>query len=468
LTSNSFIQRAIPAIPSTRLVSVFAGAPWRSALLFLLVFIGVFCVAGAVILTTTEGAMEDELKSQITENVNLLRDTAMESGRNGLIEFINEAAAPRTTRRYMLGLFTSKGERLAGDLVRLPNFREWGRVEAPTGGADYLAHVSEVRGTYIVAGGSLSFLNASIAGLWRALLLSGAVVALGALGIGYVFSLGVSAKLANMASTLDQVSRGNTTIRLPIGRSNDQIDRISRQINAHLDRLSDLMGNMRRTVTSIAHDLKSPLSRAYILLQEATAGPEEDKATEILEQAQDEIEQLSGIVDTVLRISRIEASDDRSSFTTFSADSLVSDIGQTYAPVVEGEGRVLSYEPAPGEGSGIYGDRRMLQQMLANLVENASRYCPEGGTITLSATALWNGKTKLTVCDNGPGIPADHREDVLQPFFQLSPERDSRGAGLGLALVKAIATRHHATLELEDNHPGLRVSVTFPAPDLLR
>jgi len=437
-------------------------------MLFLVLFVAVFVVAGAVILTTTEASMQSELESQITENINLMRDTQAKEGWNELIRFVNEATPPRAPRHYMFGLFTKTGEHLAGDLLRLPGFREWGRIETPSGpgGADYLAYVAEIGNAYIVSAGSLSFMNVAVTALWRALLLSGLLVAAGALVIGYVFSLGASAKLNAMAATLDQVSRGDNAVRLPIGRSNDQIDRIATQINAHLDRLSDLMGNLRRTATAIAHDLKSPLSRSYILLQEAAMTDDAERSAELVENAQAEIEQLGGIVDTVLRISRIEASDDRARFTTFSADSLVSDIAQTFAPVVEAEGCTLDYAVSRGSAAPIYGDRQMLQQLLANLIENATRYCPRGSTITLSAVEE-AGLVVLAVADNGPGISLDRREDVLQPFYQLSPERDSRGSGLGLALVEAIATRHHATLQLTDNAPGLKVVVTFPRPDTL-
>jgi signal transduction histidine kinase len=435
-------------------------------MLFLLLFAVVFAIAGAVILTTTEAAMLDEVKSQITENVNLLRDTLTTEGAAALVEFVDDATPPRAPRHVLLGLFTPDGSHLAGDILHMPDFHDWGRISLPTrvGGPDYLAYVAELHGMVIVAGGSLAFMNASVAGLWRALLLSGVLVAIGALVIGATFSFGVSAKLNTMADTLDHVSRGNTAIRLPIGRSNDQVDRISQQINAHLDRLSELMGNMRRTVIAVAHDLKSPLSRVYILLQEA-ATAEEPAKTEALEHAQDEIEALSGIVDTVLRISRIESSDDRSGFSRFTADSLVADIAQTFLPVVEGEGCMLVYEPSV-EDTTIFGDSRMLHQLLANLIENATRYCPPGSTITLSS-ARKGERVEISVADNGPGIPPEHRGEVLEPFYQVSPERDPRGAGLGLALVKAIVTRHRAAIELADNTPGLRVTVSFPKPESL-
>jgi signal transduction histidine kinase len=113
----------------------------------------------------------------------------------------------------------------------------------------------------------------------------------------------------------------------------------------------------------------------------------------------------------------------------------------------------------------ITGDRRMVVEMLVNLITNASRYSPAGSRIELGA-AIEDGQPTLVVTDSGPGIPADKRQAVFEPFRRLNPERDERGAGLGLALVKAIATRHRATVELSDNAPGLKVTVRFPRGDV--
>jgi signal transduction histidine kinase len=292
-------------------------------------------------------------------------------------------------------------------------------------------------------------------------MLASVVVGIGALGIGYLMSHGVSAKLDRMAATLERVARGDSRVRLPVGRSNDQVDRVAVQMNVHLDRLSDLLETMRNTVISIAHDLKSPLSRAYILLQEAAGMQGKQGRTELIEEAQAELERLNAIFDTVLRISRIEASDDQSGFMPFSAKELVTEIVQTFEPVVEEARQALvAGETAPDVT--IVGDRRMVVQMLVNLITNASRYSPAGARIEVSA-AIDDSHPVLVVADNGPGIPEDKRKAVFEPFRRLNPERDERGAGLGLALVQAIATRHRASVELRDNSPGLRVVLRFPA-----
>jgi signal transduction histidine kinase len=172
------------------------------------------------------------------------------------------------------------------------------------------------------------------------------------------------------------------------------------------------------------------------------------------------MDSLGELMDTVLRISRIESSDDSSTFATFSASSLVHDLAQTFEPVLESAGQPMTCT-LPDLDVPLFGDRRMVQQMLVNLIENAARYAGKGATIELAVEARSGGPT-LIVADTGPGIPPERYDDVMQPFFRIATDRSAPGAGLGLALVKAVATRHHAQLELSDNKPGLRVSVSFP------
>jgi len=221
------------------------------------------------------------------------------------------------------------------------------------------------------------------------------------------------------------------------------------------------MAGLRNTIVAIAHDLKSPLNRAYLLLQDATEESDPSAASAKLERAQAEMETLGGVLDTVLRISRIETSADSSSYTTFSAAALLRDLALTFDPVIESNGQTLTWQNVPTSGAPIFGDRRMVQQMLVNLIENASRHAGAGASIALSVRAD-SDQTAIIVADNGPGIPADKRDEVFQPFRRLNADRGSPGAGLGLALVKAVATRHHARIQLGDNAPGLRVTITFP------
>jgi signal transduction histidine kinase len=445
--------------------SVFSGIAFRSALLFLLVFAVVLGIAGFAILKTTQASMNDQLRSSITEDFSLLRDANVTGGETELVKFIRAAVATRSDKQSSFGLFKLSGRRIVGNITVAPTFRGWGVLPAEPGQpADnqFLAYVEMLDNNVVVAGRSQRFLATESGVVTNALILAGVVIAAIALVIGYVLSHGVSSKLEVIDDTLAQVARGNSEVRLPVGRSNDQIDHVSRQINAHLDRLGEFMTGMRNTIVAIAHDLKSPLNRAYMLLQDAAEETEPAAASDKLERAQTEMESLGGVLDTVLRISRIETSDDSSGYTAFSSALLVRDLAQTFEPVIEAAGQTLLWRDVPEDGMPLFGDRKMVQQMLVNLIENASRHAGPAARIELAVSANGDGGAVIEVADNGPGIPADKRDEVFQPFRRLNASRGTPGAGLGLALVKAVATRHHARVVLSDNAPGLRVTLSFP------
>ena len=446
-------------------VNVFSGSAFRSALLFLLVFAVVLGIAGFAIVKATQASMNDQLRSSITEDYDLLRDANITGGEGELIKFIRGAVATHSDKQSAFGLFKLSGRRIAGNISSAPVFRGWGLLPAETSqGADnapFLGYVEMLDDNIVVAGRSQRFVTTESGVILNALILAGLVICACVLAIGYVLSYGVSSKLETIDRTLDQVSRGNSEVRLPVGRSNDQIDHVSRQINAHLDRLGEFMAGMRNTIVAIAHDLKSPLNRAYLLLQDAAQESEPAATADKLEKAQSEMETLGGVLETVLRISRIETSDDSSSYTAFSSALLARDLAQTFEPVIEAAGQTLRCDDIPDDGAPIFGDRKMVQQMLVNLIENASRHAGPAAAIELAVHAE-HGSAVITVADNGPGIPSDKREEVFQPFRRLNLARGTPGAGLGLALVKAVATRHHARVTLSDNKPGLRVTVSFP------
>jgi signal transduction histidine kinase len=445
--------------------SVFSGSAFRSAVLILLVFAVVLGVAGFAILKITQSSIDAQLRSSISEDFGLLRDANITGGEAELMRFIHAAVATRSDRQFAFGVFKPNGKRVAGNLGTLPKFRGWGMLPADAGqdssDPQFLAYAEKLDDNIVVAARSQRFEQTLGGVVLNALILAGIVICASALTVGYVLSHGVSSKLEVIDRTLARVAGGDSDIRLPVGRSNDQIDHVSRQINAHLDRLGELMASMRNTIVAIAHDLKSPLHRAYMLLQDAAGETSPDAAGAKLERAQSEMETLGGVLDTVLRISRIETSDDSSGYTAFSSALLVRDLAQTFDPVIEAAGQHLDWSGVPADGAPIFGDRKMVQQMLVNLIENASRHAGSGAAIALAVRAEAGGAI-VTVADNGPGIPADKREDVFQPFRRLNAERGTPGAGLGLALVKAVAVRHHARIVLDDNAPGLRVTLAFP------
>ena len=277
--------------------------------------------------------------------------------------FVQNAVATRSDKQFEFGIFKMSGERLAGNVSAVPAFRGWGVLPREVGLAaddpDFLGYVETFDDNLVVVGRSQRAVGAMGNTILGALLAAGTLICMSALAIGYLLSRNVSAKLQVIDDTLGEVSRGNTEIRVPIGKFDDQIDHVSRQINTHLDRLSEFMALMRNTIVAIAHDLKSPLNRAYILLQE-TAQAETGAPAETLDRALGELDALGGVLDTVLRISRIETLDDNSSFAAFSSAELARDLVQTFEPVIDATGQTLASSIPKGEGPPIFGDARMV------------------------------------------------------------------------------------------------------------
>ena len=237
-------------------------------------------------------------------DVELLRDANVTGGETELVKFMRAAVATRSDKQSEFGLFKLSGRKIAGNMSLAPTFRGWGLLPPEPGqSADnrFLGYVEMLDDNVVVAGRSQRFLDTESGVILNALILSGLVICLAALGIGYFLNRGVSQKLAVIDGTLAEVSHGNSGARLPVGRSNDQIDHVSRQINAHLDRLSELMANMRNSIVAIAHDLKSPMHRAYMLLQEAADEPEPRAASSKLRRATGELEALGGVLDALKR-----------------------------------------------------------------------------------------------------------------------------------------------------------------------
>jgi signal transduction histidine kinase len=445
--------------------SIVSGAAFKSAAFALSVFALALCFIGLSIFSIVEQAMYNELEAQITTETILFKKIYEKNGPAALIESIHRLESHRLERPKLLGWFDQNAGKLAGNLNIAPDFIGWSRlrVETLSPGHDYYAYASKLDKTTIVVGRSSKMVEVVRDTLLWVLLLGGASAAVLSLLIGYSASRGVYIKLQGLAATLDLVSKGDTQVRLTVSKADDQIDRISRQLNLHLDRLSTLISSTRNTATSIAHDLRTPLNRAFLILQEAKlARVGSEELDDLIQRAEDELTNVNQIFDTILRISRLETTTTQSGFDNISVDVLLAEMAETYQPVIEAADQVLSYARTAGAVPRVYGDQKMLRQMLANLIENASFHCPEGTLITLSAKTLTDASAFIQVSDNGPGVPAESRQRVLEPFYRLDASRNKPGSGLGLALVKAIAVRHGATIELDDNEPGLRISIQFP------
>jgi len=287
-------------------------------------------------------------------------------------------------------------------------------------------------------------------------------VGLGLVG-GVVMTRSIARRLERINRTAREVMAGDLDRRVPTRGANDEFDRLADSLNRMLDQIQYLMERVRQVSDNIAHDLRTPLTRLRWRLERLAAGDDPDG--DLLAQAIDDADGLLNTFHALLRIAEVE-SGSRSRFVELDLAELVADVGELYEPVAATHEQTLTIADI-GEALRVHGDRDLLFQALTNLVDNAVKYTPAGGAIGISVEAQ-AGEYAVTVADSGAGVPADQRQEVLQRFVRLEHSRASRGSGLGLSLVAAVARLHGGRIELGDNAPGLRARIVLPAPTAAR
>ncbi|WP_023851419.1 sensor histidine kinase [Ponticoccus alexandrii] len=299
--------------------------------------------------------------------------------------------------------------------------------------------------------------------VFRTLMLSGFIVVLTMLAFGYFLSERSLRRLKEIETALSLTSEGASGVRISERGGSSQIDRIARQMNEHFDRLSRMIATTRNKAAATAHDLKSPLGRAYLSLERATSLAERNEdPTDALADTQSELENMRVIFESYLQLSRIEAAGTENLTTRVDLRELAIEMVDTFAPIAEDAGQSAQIEVEEGQDFLVMGDGQMLQQLMANLVENAVTHGPEGNVIFVRLSSAGT-HIFLTVADRGAGIPDDSKERAFEPFHRLDESRSKPGSGLGLAPVRAIVEKHRGSVALKDDHPGLIVEVSLPA-----
>jgi len=280
--------------------------------------------------------------------------------------------------------------------------------------------------------------------------------------IGGVFiSRRMLARVDRVSTTAQGIIAGDLSRRIEISGSGDEFDRLAENLNAMLEQIERLMSGMRLATDSIAHDLRGPLTRLKGRIEMALrCPPETSQDREALADVLAQTDAALVVFDTLLKIATAEARTDAEDLVPLDLASLASNAAELYEPVAEEKGIALGVDTdGPAR---IRGQPQLLAQAIANLLDNAVKHTPARGRITVMIGN--SGKAvALAVADTGPGIPEADRARVLERFVRLEECRSTPGAGLGLSLVAAVAKLHDATVHLDDNNPGLKISVLFPA-----
>jgi len=279
-----------------------------------------------------------------------------------------------------------------------------------------------------------------------------------ALAGGMMMSNDVLQRVGQFNSTSRHIRDGDLTQRIVTTGSGDEFDELAKNLNAMMDQIESLMNNIQHISDNVAHDLRTPLTRLRNRLEDLR----QDADSTVTEEIDACIEDAEGLLATfasLLSITRIESGTYEAKLNPVDLSQCVRDGYELYKALADEETISLSCD-APGKVE-IRGDRNLLFQAITNLLDNAIKYTPAGGKVSISLRRN-PGHVVLSVADSGPGIPVDMRRRVLQRFFRLDESRSKPGAGLGLSLVRAIVKRHGARLELDDNAPGLCVRLIFP------
>ena len=267
-------------------------------------------------------------------------------------------------------------------------------------------------------------------------------------------------RVSNMARTMKNVGKGNLNERLSISDRDDDIDQLSAEINNALVLLQEQSIGMEKVSTNIAHDLKTPLNRLNIKIEEAIGLVNPDTPVmEKLEAASDESRNINETFELLLRITQIEAGACKASFKDTDINSVLRKTYDIYEAVAEENQQRISMD-LQEDTLQVLGDEGLLLQLVVNLIENAIRHCPAQSNIQVSA-GLLDDRPWIRICDTGPGIPQGDRERVFERLFRLEASRTSKGSGLGLSMVKAIVNVHNGSISLIDNEPGLCLKILF-------
>jgi signal transduction histidine kinase len=286
------------------------------------------------------------------------------------------------------------------------------------------------------------------------------------IGGGVLMSRNLLRRLDSVTRTSSEIVAGDFSRRVPTTAAHDEFDILAENLNVMLERTERLMKGMREVVDSVAHDLRTPLNRLRNRLEDMQRKlAAEDPHLDDIDSAIAETDRLIATFNALLLIAEADSGMTRGSMAALDLSAVVADVADLYAPLAEEKEIVL--EVAPSGILTVEGNRSLVSQALANLIDNAIKYTPAGGHVWVSAGETPVG-IEMTVADSGPGIPAADRPRVLERFVRLEKSRNSPGTGLGLSLVAAVARMHEAKLTLGesrtggDNAPGLKATITFP------
>jgi signal transduction histidine kinase len=418
----------------------------------------------AVILWSTARFMRHQIDDSVSNELNEVLTDAQANTPDGMRLLVQGMARHSSGFYYLLQ--NEHHDVLAGNLSSLDpkvGVREWSGLAKHREGtySGIRGRGIETTGNYLFVGWSThqlhemeKFVAASF--LWGL----AASIALALTG-GFMMSRRLMRKIETIGDISGNIVKGDFKQRVPIDHSGDEFDHLARSINLMLERIETLMDDLRQVTTDIAHDLRTPLTRLQNRLEFAVRTQADERSLRaVLDAARRETDIILNIFSALLRIAQVESGARRAAFASVSLSEVIENVLEIYRPAAEERHQALA-ESVDGDLF-IVGDKELLTQLFANLVENAIRHSPPSALIGVEAHRN-DRQIEVNVLDDGPGIPEGLREKVLRRLFRLESSRTTPGSGLGLSLASAIAHLHDTSIQFSDNAPGLRVGIVFKA-----
>jgi signal transduction histidine kinase len=439
-----------------------------------LLFAAVFAAGSLLLLAVVERSISayalEATAGSLQSEVAILAGEDREAGRAELIKAIDRHRRAGREQAFRYLLIDAGGKPLTHDLDLKAAKLGWGTVAfagkhagSSEEGDDEVLKSLGTRlddGSLLVVATDTYDVQTLRRGLDRFTIWCGIGITLFALIGGYLVGGLFMRRLERVNAAVDRIMAGNFAERLPTIGISPEFDLLSANLNRMLDRIGALMEGLRQVSTDIAHDLRTPLSRLRQHLEEIREDSSIARYEAGVEAAIVQTDEILTIFRALLRIGALEGGVGRQRFSTVDLSEVLGRVHLAYEPVAEDQGKILTADHEPGIL--VQGDGELIAQMFTNLIENALAHTPPGTRI-VSCLAVHQGEIIASVADDGPGIPAGERQNVLTRFYRLDRSRHMPGAGLGLALVAVIASLHDIALSLDDNDPGLRVTLRFPS-----
>lgn len=291
---------------------------------------------------------------------------------------------------------------------------------------------------------------------WASLALTLVMAFVGAL----VMTRSVMGRLSVINRSASTIMGGHLSVRIPFTAGGDEFDDLSANLNLMLDRIEMLLKSLSEFANNIAHDLRSPLTRIINRMDAGLRTLDKQHASyELMEKNVRDLQELVATFNAILKISELEANTEFRRFEPCDLKPMLDNLTEFYEPYAAD--KRIAFTNHVSDTALVHGEKHLLAQAFANLIDNAIKFTPEGGHIDISCKNDASG-VDVVIADSGPGIPAEYRGKVFEKFFRLEQSRNTKGNGLGLSLVAAVANIHNAAISLEDNCPGLKVIFSIP------